>query len=118
MQAGSAHAKQYTSSLDGLLTIIRHEGVAGLYKGIESKLVQSVLTAAILFLGQKRIYEMLKKVSFPSFVDSVEQNLLIFISFGLVSLGADCSLICMKMGSSPLTRCKELALDSCGMQSV
>ncbi|KAG8982282.1 hypothetical protein FRB93_008204 [Tulasnella sp. JGI-2019a] len=60
MQAGSSHAKNYTSSWDGLLTIIRNEGVAGLYKGIESKLVQSVLTAAILFLGQKRIYEILR----------------------------------------------------------
>ncbi|KAG8873578.1 hypothetical protein FRB97_006631 [Tulasnella sp. 331] len=60
MQAGSSHAKGYSSSMDGLLTIIQNEGVAGLYKGVESKLAQSVLTAAILFLGQKRIYEILR----------------------------------------------------------
>ena len=36
--------------------------VEGLYKGIETKLVQSVLTAAVLFAGQHRIYEMTKKV--------------------------------------------------------
>lgn len=54
---------KYKSSLDGLVTIVREEGVGGLYKGISSKLVQSVLTAAILFAAQKRIYEITKKVS-------------------------------------------------------
>jgi adenine nucleotide transporter 17 len=38
------------------------EGIQGLYKGIGSKLLQSVLTAAILFAGQRRIYEFTKKV--------------------------------------------------------
>ncbi|KAF8351486.1 mitochondrial carrier domain-containing protein [Amanita rubescens] len=61
MQAGSVTALRYKSSLDGLLTIIREEGVEGLYKGIGSKLVQSVLTAAILFAGQRRIYELTKQ---------------------------------------------------------
>lgn len=63
MQAGSAAALKYKSSLDGLLTIFREEGVEGLYKGMRSKLMQSVLTAAILFAGQRRIYEMTKKES-------------------------------------------------------
>ena len=48
--------------MDGILTIIREEGVEGLYKGVGSKLMQSVLTAAILFAGQRRIYEIVKKV--------------------------------------------------------
>ncbi|KAJ7744460.1 mitochondrial carrier [Mycena maculata] len=61
LQAGQAHALRYKSSLDGLLTILREEGLEGLYKGIGSKLVQSVLTAAILFAGQRRIYEITKK---------------------------------------------------------
>lgn len=69
MQAGSAAALKYKSSLDGLLTILREEGVEGLYKGIGSKLIQSVLTAAILFAGQRRIYEMAKKVH-KSLVDA------------------------------------------------
>jgi len=60
MQSGHALGKDYKSSWDGLTTIVKQEGVAGLYKGIESKLVQSVLTAAILFAGQKRIYELTK----------------------------------------------------------
>lgn len=60
--SGSASAQRYKSALDGILTIIREEGVEGLYKGVASKLMQSVLTAAILFAGQRRIYEVVKKV--------------------------------------------------------
>ncbi|KAG9009581.1 hypothetical protein FRB90_008278 [Tulasnella sp. 427] len=60
MQAGHAAAKEYKSALDGILRVVREEGIAGLYKGIESKLLQSVLTAAILFVSQQRIYELTK----------------------------------------------------------
>ncbi|KAF4619556.1 hypothetical protein D9613_005237 [Agrocybe pediades] len=63
LQAGSANALKYKSSLDGLLTIVKEEGIEGLYKGVGSKVVQSVLTAAILFAGQRRIFEMTKAVS-------------------------------------------------------
>ncbi|KAJ3547664.1 hypothetical protein NMY22_g1568 [Coprinellus aureogranulatus] len=59
LQAGNM---KYKSSIDGLMTIIREEGIEGLYKGIGSKIVQSVLTAAILFAGQKRIFETTKAV--------------------------------------------------------
>jgi len=62
LQAGS---NKYKSSLDGLLTILREEGFFGLYKGINSKIVQSVLTAAILFAGQRRIFEIAKKAITP-----------------------------------------------------
>jgi len=62
LQAGHAHALKYKSSLDGMLSILREEGVGGLYKGLGSKLLQSVLTAAILFAVQRRIYEITKKV--------------------------------------------------------
>ncbi|KAI0750626.1 mitochondrial carrier [Daedaleopsis nitida] len=68
LQAGQAHAQRYKSSLDGVLTILKEEGVEGLYKGVGSKLTQSVLTAAILFAGQKRIYEMMKKALTPVLV--------------------------------------------------
>jgi len=61
LQAGSANALKYKSSLDGLLTILQEEGVGGLYKGIGSKIIQSVLTAAILFASQRRIFEITKK---------------------------------------------------------
>lgn len=60
LQANSAQSREYTSSLDGLRIILREEGLQGLYRGVGSKLVQSVLTAAILFSGQRRIYEMVR----------------------------------------------------------
>ena len=44
------------------MTILRDEGFLSLYKGINSKIIQSVLTAAILFAGQRRIFEVTKKV--------------------------------------------------------
>lgn len=59
LQAG--HLK-YKSVVDGVLTIVRNEGMEGLYKGAGNKLVQSVLTAAILFAGQRRFYELTKQV--------------------------------------------------------
>lgn len=61
LQAGQS---RYKSSLHGLATILKEEGIQGLYKGIGSKLIQSVLTAAILFAGQRRIYELTKKVGY------------------------------------------------------
>ncbi|KIM90765.1 hypothetical protein PILCRDRAFT_811240 [Piloderma croceum F 1598] len=65
LQAGQPSALKYKSSWDGLLTILKEEGVEGLYKGVGSKLVQSVLTAAILFAGQRRIYELTKVAITP-----------------------------------------------------
>ncbi|KAJ6613485.1 mitochondrial carrier [Mycena sp. CBHHK59/15] len=63
LQAGHTRALKYKSSIDGLFAILKEEGIEGLYKGIGSKLVQSVLTAAILFAGQRRIYEITKAIS-------------------------------------------------------
>jgi len=63
LQAGQSEALKYKSSLDALSAIVKEEGIEGLYKGMGSKLLQSVLTAAILFAGQRRIYELTKAVS-------------------------------------------------------
>lgn len=68
LQSGHESASKYKSSWDGISTVIQDEGMLGLYKGIESKLVQSVLTAAILFAGQKRIYELTRAVRSNNFV--------------------------------------------------
>ncbi|KAG2128309.1 peroxisomal membrane protein PMP47B [Suillus bovinus] len=65
LQAGQACAEGYKSSSHGLATILKEEGIQGLYKGISSKLLQSVLTAAILFAVQRRIYELTKKAITP-----------------------------------------------------
>lgn len=66
LQANSAQSRAYTSAFDGLQRILREEGVAGLYRGVGSKLVQSVLTAAILFAGQRRIYELVSRATGPA----------------------------------------------------
>jgi len=62
LQSGQDTALRYKSSWDGILSVIKHEGVTGLYKGIGSKLTQSVITAALLFAGQKRIYDLTRTV--------------------------------------------------------
>ncbi|KAJ2156463.1 hypothetical protein GGF46_005166 [Coemansia sp. RSA 552] len=48
--------ERYSSLLDGLRKVIAQEGVAGLYKGIESKLLQSVLTASFLFMSKEALF--------------------------------------------------------------
>ncbi|KAF8591505.1 mitochondrial carrier [Ramaria rubella] len=65
LQANSAQSRAYTSSIDGMQKILREEGLQGLYRGVGSKLVQSVLTAAILFAGQRRIYEIVSSATAP-----------------------------------------------------
>jgi len=62
MQAGHFTAERYRSALHGLSTIITEEGIGGIYKGAGPKLLQSMLTAAILFASQRRIYEMTKVI--------------------------------------------------------
>jgi adenine nucleotide transporter 17 len=49
---------RYKSILDGIRKILKQEGIKGLYKGIESKLVQSVLTAAFTFAFKEELYNM------------------------------------------------------------
>ncbi|KAI8321571.1 mitochondrial carrier [Martensiomyces pterosporus] len=48
--------ERYSSLMDGLRKVIAQEGVAGLYKGIESKLLQSVLTASFLFMSKEALF--------------------------------------------------------------
>jgi len=58
-QAGTG--AKYKNAFDGLATIYRTEGgLAGLFRGYSAKITQSVLTAAILFMSQRRIYEIIK----------------------------------------------------------
>ncbi len=56
MQLKNQGEDVYQSPWDGFQKIIKHEGVAGLYKGIESKIVQSVLTSAFLFAFKEEFY--------------------------------------------------------------
>ncbi|KAJ9478116.1 Mitochondrial nicotinamide adenine dinucleotide transporter 2 [Pseudozyma hubeiensis] len=45
--------------------IVQREGIAGLYRGITSKLLQSVLTAAILFASKERVFNITKSLIAP-----------------------------------------------------
>ncbi|KAF9314096.1 hypothetical protein BG003_004528 [Podila horticola] len=49
--------ERYSSIMDGFRKIIKYEGVAGLYKGISSKIVQSILTASFLFMVQASLVQ-------------------------------------------------------------
>lgn len=57
LRQSSDDSIRYDSVFDGLRKIIKREGVQGLYKGIQSKLLQSVLTAAILFMAKEALFE-------------------------------------------------------------
>jgi adenine nucleotide transporter 17 len=56
MHLKNNESSQYKSILDGLKKIVKQEGIKGLYKGIESKLVQSVLTAAFTFAFKEQLF--------------------------------------------------------------
>ncbi|KAI8880087.1 mitochondrial carrier [Backusella circina FSU 941] len=57
MQVSQKGDDKYNSILDGFKKIIGTEGIAGLYKGISSKIVQSVLTAAFLFWAKEVLFD-------------------------------------------------------------
>lgn len=57
MQVSQNAEDRYTSIWDGFKKIIANEGVGGLYKGISSKIVQSVLTAAFLFMAKEMLFD-------------------------------------------------------------
>jgi len=66
LQAGQSKALKYKSSLEGILAILKEEGMAGLYRGVGSKLTQSVLTAAFLFASQHKLFLLTKQVIAPA----------------------------------------------------
>lgn len=45
----------YEGTLDAILKMIRYEGFYGFYKGMSTKIVQSVLTAAVLFMVKEEL---------------------------------------------------------------
>ncbi|KAL1928953.1 hypothetical protein VTP01DRAFT_2012 [Rhizomucor pusillus] len=57
MQISQKAEERYSSIWDGFTKIIANEGVGGLYKGISSKIVQSVLTAAFLFMAKEMLFD-------------------------------------------------------------
>ncbi|KAI9221208.1 mitochondrial carrier [Blastocladiella britannica] len=56
-QSKSDESARYASVLDGFRKIIKAEGIKGLYKGIETKLFQSIFTAALLFTAKEELFK-------------------------------------------------------------
>lgn len=50
--------QKYKSSGEAVSRILKEEGVAGFYNGIQSKIVQSVLNSAMLFSSKERFYQL------------------------------------------------------------
>ena len=57
LRSGTTSETRYDSVSDGFSKIIKNEGAAGLYKGIHSKLLQSVLTSAFLFMAKEELFQ-------------------------------------------------------------
>ncbi|PVU88018.1 hypothetical protein BB559_005774 [Furculomyces boomerangus] len=70
MRQSKDDSQRYTSVIDGFKKIISTEGIKGLYNGIESKLLQSVLTAALLFMSKEALYKLALKVTMISSIIS------------------------------------------------
>eukprot|EP00897_Mesotaenium_endlicherianum_P009366 jgi/Mesen1/8458/ME000476S07992 len=46
---------RYSGTVDAIAKMVQHEGVAGFYKGMGTKIVQSVLAAALLFMTKEEL---------------------------------------------------------------
>ena len=62
MSNESSRDRKKVNVWSAMTEVVHNEGVGGLYRGISSKLLQSILTAAILFASKERIYKMTKAV--------------------------------------------------------
>ncbi|KAK9700061.1 hypothetical protein RND81_08G214700 [Saponaria officinalis] len=54
-QGGTDKRHHYKGTLDAVMKMIRHEGLTGFYKGMRTKIVQSVFAAAILFMIKEEL---------------------------------------------------------------
>lgn len=58
MQAGALNGRQYRNMLHALLSILEHEGVSGLYRGLGPSCMKLVPAAGISFM----CYEACKRI--------------------------------------------------------
>ncbi|KAL4401999.1 ATP transmembrane transporter [Malassezia pachydermatis] len=56
----NAYSQKKVNVWTAMTDVVQEEGFGGLYRGISSKLLQSILTAAILFASKERIYNITK----------------------------------------------------------
>eukprot|EP01025_Chloroclados_australasicus_P003888 TRINITY_DN10928_c0_g2_i1.p1 TRINITY_DN10928_c0_g2~~TRINITY_DN10928_c0_g2_i1.p1 ORF type:complete len:319 (-),score=26.44 TRINITY_DN10928_c0_g2_i1:217-1173(-) len=53
---------QYSGSADAILKILKQEGFGGFFKGMKAKMMQSVLTAAIMFTTKEQLTDLLQQI--------------------------------------------------------
>ncbi|PVD38005.1 hypothetical protein C0Q70_00610 [Pomacea canaliculata] len=55
LRAGLSKAEKAQSMIQNILYLVKQQGIGALYKGMEAKLLQTVLTAALMFLAYEKI---------------------------------------------------------------
>ncbi|CAI9768334.1 unnamed protein product [Fraxinus pennsylvanica] len=66
--------RQYNGTLDAILKMIRYEGFYGFYKGMGTKIVQSVLAAAVLFMVKEELVRGTRWLLTRGAIDSVKSK--------------------------------------------
>lgn len=61
-EIGGNKAMQYTGTFDAIFKMIRYEGLPGFYRGMSTKIVQSVFAAAVLFMIKEELVKAARKL--------------------------------------------------------
>ncbi|XP_019460795.1 PREDICTED: peroxisomal nicotinamide adenine dinucleotide carrier-like [Lupinus angustifolius] len=54
-EIGGSNSYRYSGTVDAILKMIRYEGLPGFYKGMSTKIVQSVFAASVLFMVKEEL---------------------------------------------------------------
>ncbi|KAL6580376.1 hypothetical protein OROMI_008400 [Orobanche minor] len=65
---------QYNGTLDAVMKIIQYEGFSGFYKGMGTKVVQSVLAAAVLFMIKEELVNGARWLLMKNYASSVRSK--------------------------------------------
>ncbi|OQU77367.1 hypothetical protein SORBI_3009G036300 [Sorghum bicolor] len=57
-EIGSNAMSRYTGTLDAIIKMVRYEGLHGFYKGMGTKIVQSVFAASVLFMVKEELVKL------------------------------------------------------------
>ncbi|KAG4094228.1 peroxisomal membrane protein [Neocallimastix lanati (nom. inval.)] len=63
LRQGTDETSKYNNTMDAFKKIIKNEGAKGLYKGIQSKIFQSVLAAAFLFMFKDKFHQYVLRIA-------------------------------------------------------
>ncbi|XP_057974621.1 peroxisomal nicotinamide adenine dinucleotide carrier-like isoform X2 [Malania oleifera] len=54
-EIGGSNSLRYSGTLDAIIKMIRHEGLPGFYRGMSTKIMQSVFAASVLFMVKEEL---------------------------------------------------------------